>query len=68
MSSINFDLEVASRDWPVLLPEQKLSADQQHVITSDVNDIGTVTHLRMSIFPDGGISRLRINGYLTEES
>lgn len=68
-SDIQFaDLDVASRDWPVLLPEQKLSADQQRVITSDVNDIGAVTHLRMSIFPDGGISRLRIHGYLAEES
>ncbi len=61
-------LDEASRDWPLLLPEQKLSADQRHTFTDEVQAIGGVTHLRMSIFPDGGISRLRVHGRLTDES
>jgi allantoicase len=62
------DLEGLSRDWPVLLPEQKLSADKRHLFADAIQDIGAVTHLRMSIFPDGGVSRLRVNGALADES
>ena len=29
--------------------------------------IGPVSHVRMSIFPDGGISRLRLYGRATED-
>ncbi len=28
----------------------------------DIADIGPVTHLRLNIFPDGGVSRLRVFG------
>jgi allantoicase len=27
-----------------------------------LHDIGPVTHVRLSIFPDGGVSRLRLFG------
>ena len=68
-SKLEFDqLSEASRDWPVLLPEQKLSADQRHLFTDEVRALGAVTHLRLSIFPDGGVSRLRVHGRLTDPS
>ena len=35
--------------------------DQQHFF-EDLQDTGKVSHVRMSIFPDGGISRLRLFG------
>ena len=67
--NINFDkLNEASRDWPMLLPEQKLSADRQHIFTDEVQVLGAVTHLRLSIFPDGGVSRLRVRGRLAKPS
>lgn len=47
--------------WPVLLPEQKLSMDAVHVF-DDVARLGPVTHVRFNIFPDGGVSRLRLWG------
>ena len=62
------DLEDISKDWPVLLPEQKLSADKRHLFADTIQAIGAVTHLRMSIYPDGGVSRLRVNGRVTKES
>ena len=50
-------------DWPTLLPEQKLEMDQVHGFADEVNgDLGPVSHLRLNIFPDGGISRLRAFG------
>ncbi len=53
-------IEEQSRDWPVLLAEQKLGMDTQHVFSSETADV--VSHIRLSIFPDGGVSRLRLTG------
>ncbi len=48
--------------WQSLLPESKLSMDQQHYFESELQAAGPVTHARMSIYPDGGVSRLRLFG------
>ena len=48
--------------WQTLLPESKLAMDQQHFFEDELADIGPVTHVRMSIYPDGGVSRLRLFG------
>lgn len=53
---------VNNATWQTLLPQQKLSADFIHEFTNEVNAIGAVTHIRLNIFPDGGVSRLRIFG------
>ncbi|HET6630402.1 MAG TPA: allantoicase [Woeseiaceae bacterium] len=52
-----------SARWKVLLPESKLGADAQHVF-SELEDLGPVSHVRLSMYPDGGISRLRLFGKL----
>jgi allantoicase len=49
--------------WPELLALQKLSADAIHKFT-EVQPVGPVTHVRLNIFPDGGVSRLRLWGRL----
>ena len=51
-----------SAQWQTLLPETRLKMDQQHYFDNVLNDIGTVSHVRMSIYPDGGVSRLRLFG------
>ena len=54
-----------SQFWPVLLPEQKLSADHIHTFDAGrIAKLGPVTHVKLNIFPDGGISRLRVFGKL----
>ena len=55
----------ASMFWQELLPQQKLSADSIHKF-GEVKPGGPVTHIRVNIFPDGGISRLRVFGKLME--
>jgi allantoicase len=47
--------------WQELLPETKLKANTRHVL-SNLNDVGVVTHVRFNIYPDGGVSRLRLFG------
>lgn len=51
--------------WRPLLPETKLKMDQQHYF-EDLEAAGPATHVRMSIYPDGGISRLRLFGRVGE--
>jgi allantoicase len=62
------DLEVASENWATLLPESKLDMDQQHFFTDKLHKIGVVSHVRLSIFPDGGISRLRFFGRIADDA
>ena len=52
-------------NWPELMGEQKLEADKIHAFEgSKIAKLGPVNHVRLNIFPDGGISRLRIFGTL----
>jgi allantoicase len=48
--------------WPTLLPEQKLQMDHQHHFRAELVALGVVSHVRFNIFPDGGVSRLRLRG------
>jgi allantoicase len=53
-----------SADWRTILPETKLRADHRHLFSSELQPVGAVSHVRLNIFPDGGVSRLRIHGIL----
>ena len=48
--------------WQTLLPEQKLQMDAVHVFSEQIASLGPITHVRFNIFPDGGVSRLRLWG------
>ena len=49
-------------NWKTILPQGKLSADQKHSYRKEIINKNAFTHVRLSIFPDGGISRMRIWG------
>jgi allantoicase len=53
---------IARTDFRLLLPETKLSADHRHFFTLEASARAPITHLRLRIFPDGGVSRLRCWG------
>jgi allantoicase len=51
--------------WPELMGEQKLKADSIHTFSGKkLNRLGPVSHVKLNIYPDGGVSRLRIFGRL----
>jgi allantoicase len=52
--------------WPVLLPEQKLAMDAEHSFSEPLQKLGAITHVRFNIFPDGGVSRLRLWGRVSQ--
>lgn len=53
--------------WRELLPEQKLEMDAIHRFEDEVNDLGPITHVRVNIIPDGGLSRVRLYGHIHRE-
>jgi allantoicase len=59
----NFD----ALDWQELLPNSKLQAHTRHAFVDEIKDCGVVTHVRFNIFPDGGVSRLRLYGRIAEK-
>lgn len=49
--------------WPTLMGEKKLTADAVHVFEGkDLENLGPVSHVKLNIHPDGGVSRLRVFG------
>ncbi|MGC2238262.1 MAG: allantoicase [Pyrinomonadaceae bacterium] len=52
--------------WQQLLPDAKLQAHTRHIFVDEINDCGTATHARFNIYPDGGVSRLRLFGRIAE--
>ncbi|MEV8030476.1 allantoicase [Streptomyces sp. NPDC086182] len=59
------DGEGDAGEWTEILPRTRLQPDTDHRFTLTAPVVGT--HARVDIFPDGGISRLRLFGSLTEE-
>lgn len=58
-------IDVLTRDelaWSVLLPETKLHAHKRHFFERELKKIPACSHIRLNIFPDGGVSRLRVLG------
>ncbi len=53
-----------SIDWTPLLPRQKLAADAVHTFSDELEGDVHASHLRIQIYPDGGLSRVRIFGYI----
>jgi allantoicase len=53
---------ISTIDWLELLPVSKLSGNQENIFSIASNQTETLTHIRFNIYPDGGVSRLRIIG------
>jgi len=66
LEAANFDNDeqalLAESEWQILLSDEKLKMDQQHYFDEVLQSIGAVSHVRVSIYPDGGVSRVRLFG------
>jgi allantoicase len=59
----NVSADVSSKaigDWHVVLPQTKLEADHLHAC--ELSPLTTASHVRLNIYPDGGVSRFRVFG------
>lgn len=50
--------------WFEILPRTKLQPDTPHRFA--LPHKVTATHIRLDVFPDGGLARMRVHGDLTE--
>ena len=59
------DLSSPDVVWKKVIPQTKLYPDQKHLFIKQicVDKEEEFTHVRLNIFPDGGVSRLRILGF-----
>lgn len=54
------------KEWAELLPRTKLQAHTRHFFRDELLERGPFRQLRLNVFPDGGVSRLRVWGTATE--
>jgi allantoicase len=63
----SYHIDPASLHWTELLPRAALQADHVHVFEEELAEAGEATHVRFNIYPDGGVSRLRLFGVPSRE-
>jgi len=51
---------------PEILPRTKTLPDSLHVYVDELTDAGPVQQIRLNVYPDGGVARLRAYGTATE--
>jgi len=52
--------ELARAEWSTLVPQSPLTGDHRNEFPVDAPE--RYTHVRLSIYPDGGVARLRVHG------
>ncbi len=62
------ELSKPEAPWRELLPTVKLQAHTRHFYEAELAALGPVTHVRLNVYPDGGVSRLRVYGSLDLEA
>lgn len=63
------DITADDLEWHPLMSKTKLQAHTEHHYQDEVLDKQSAfTHVRLNIFPDGGVSRLRLFGYPLQET
>jgi allantoicase len=60
--SASVEGRLADGAWTELLAQTKLRAHHRHLFARQLRRQAPVSHVRLNIFPDGGISRLRVYG------
>ena len=56
---------LTAADWVPLVPKSPLTGDSRNLFT--VDDPRRFTHVRLTIYPDGGVARLRVHGEIVPD-
>mgnify|MGYP003365397239 CR=1 FL=1 len=60
-SNCKDDIDALSNDWDEIIAKSKTGPDQEHSYSIDKKL--EITHVKLTIIPDGGVKRIRIWGY-----
>jgi len=52
--------------WKMLIGKKKIKANSHHIFNTSSKSI--FTHIKLNIFPDGGVARLRLYGNISKEN
>ena len=55
-------------EWKTLIARQKLSAHRDHEYIIDNSDGFKYNRVKIIIYPDGGVSRLRVYGFVDKSN
>src|ERR1700691_6067365 len=53
---------LGAANWRQLVGGVPVNANRSHVFRRQLHDVGAATHVRLNIYPDGGIARFRVFG------
>ncbi len=56
--------DLSSAKWSTLIERTKLQAHHEHPYEKELVCKEPVSHVRLNIFPDGGVSRMRLWGII----
>lgn len=59
----SIDASLGGDEWNEILPRTKLLADTRHIFVLEPRE---ATHVRLNVYPDGGVARMRVYGIATE--
>ena len=57
-----------AEQWSTILPNQYLREHEEHQYRNEIINTGPISHVRLRIYPDGGVSRMRIYGKVLSDS
>jgi allantoicase len=60
-------VELGSASWTTIIHRTPLKPHFQHYFTYEIAHPGPFSHVRLNIYPDGGISRLRVHGHVADD-
>ena len=64
LNSATDDVTENDERWEEIIDHQFLTADNEHYYRKEVQNAGQFyTHVKLAMYPDGGISRLRVYGF-----
>ncbi|GGT21532.1 allantoicase [Nonomuraea spiralis] len=66
LSGTDADRPDEDAEWFDLVPKTRLQPDTRHFLRSA--SAAPVTHVRLGVFPDGGLARLRVHGELVADA
>ncbi|HYS52354.1 MAG TPA: allantoicase [Thermoanaerobaculia bacterium] len=55
-------------DGEEILPSTKLLPDTRHMFIEELSAVGPVKKIKLNVYPDGGVARLRVYGVATENA
>ena len=62
----SIDASIDGREWREILLRTKMQAHTRHMFIDELDASGPASYVRLNVYPDGGVARMRVYGTATE--